>query len=176
MHWIAFSILLYVVTVLQTTVTPFFAVHGIRPDLLVIVAAHYALTARPQDALLACWFIGLAADLTGLGFAKHASVGAHALALGLMGLLVVNVRELTFRDSVVTQLFFTLVVGAGQFLLVGLYFWYAVANRPALSAVVLSGLYSAIYTALVAPYGHWLLRRIRGQLGLGAVGRVRAGR
>ena len=41
--------------------------------------------------------------------------------------------------------------------------------------VLLVGLYSAVYTALIAPYGHWVLKRLRGLLGIGAPHRVRVG-
>lgn len=173
MHWMAFGILLYVTTVLQTAFAPFLAVHGVRPDFLAIVAVYYALIARREDALLACWFIGLAADLTGLGYARHSSVGVAALSMGLAGLVVVAVRDLTFRDSVVTQLLFTFAVCMMHSVLVGLFAWYAAANRPAAWDVVQWSLYTAIYTALLAPYGHWLLRRMRNMLGLAASGRVR---
>lgn len=175
MRWIPFIILLYVAAVLQTAVVPFFAVHGIRPDLLVVLAAHYALTAKAPDALLACWLVGLAADLTGLGFAGHSSVGLHAVAMGFAALLVVGVRDWTFRDSPVTQLLFTFLMALFQAVLVGTYLCYAATNRPAWADVLLSGIYSAAYTTILAPYGHWVLRRMRHALGLGAFGRIRVG-
>ncbi len=55
MHWVAFGILLYCVTAVQSAVVPLVAVHTIKPDLMMIVAVYYALTARSRDALLACW-------------------------------------------------------------------------------------------------------------------------
>ncbi len=175
MRWIAFTILLYIVTVLQTAVVPYLGVHHTRPDLLVILAVYYALTARSQDALLAAWFIGLAADLTGLGLVRHGGIGLHAFTMGLIAILIVNTRDFTFRDSVVTRLVYTLLAAFAQSLLVGLHLYYTAANRPAMIDIVLGSLYSAVFTALLAPYGHWILGRIRTLLGLGAVGRVRVG-
>jgi rod shape-determining protein MreD len=175
MRWIAFAILLYVVTVLQTAGAPFIAVHGVQPNLLVIVGVHFALTARTADALLACWFVGLAADLTGLGYARHASVGVNALAMGLVGLIVVGARDLTFRDSVVTQLAFTFLAAFLQSAMSGLYSCYASQNNTAFADVLLFSLYGAIYTAAIAPYGHWVMRRFRNLLGLGVTSRVRVG-
>src|SRR5262245_59940370 len=175
MRWIPFAILLYLATTFQTTVAPFLSVHNVRPDLLVIIAAHYALAARTHDTLLACWFIGLAADLTSLGYDRHSGVGLHALAMGLAALCIVGVRDLLLRDSVITQLVITFLVALLQSIVVGAYFWYMVANRPHLSDILLSGVYGAIYAALFAPYGHWLLRRLRTLLGLGAATRIRVG-
>ncbi|MEK6645018.1 MAG: rod shape-determining protein MreD [Planctomycetota bacterium] len=175
MRWIAFSIVVYVVTVLQTAVVPFLGVHHTQPDLLIILAVYYALTARAQDALLAAWCIGLAADLTGLGFARHGGVGLHAFTLGLIAILIVNTRDFTFRDSVITRLVYTLLAAFLQSMIVGLHLYYTAANRPALIDVVQGSLYSAVFTALLAPYGHWVLGRMRHMLGLGTVGRVRLG-
>lgn len=173
MHWIAFVILLYVTTAIQTTVAPMLAVHSIRPDLLSIVAAYYALSARKEDALIACWLIGLAADLTGLGFARHSGIGASSLAMGLIGLAVVGMRELTFRDSVITQLLTSFLISFSFALLTGLYLYFSASNRPAAWDVVQSSLYGAVYTAVIAPYCQWVLRRMRNLLGLPVTRRVR---
>jgi rod shape-determining protein MreD len=173
MPWIAFAILLYVVTALQTTLAPLLAVHTIRPDLLVIVAVHYCLAARATDALFACWFVGLAMDLTSLGYQNHSTVGLHALLLGVIGWVVVKLRDLTFRDSIWTQLFFTFSVKFALALLGGVHMLWVLKDRSRLPEVVASSLYAAIYTAILAPYGHWLLKRLRGPLGIGATQRSR---
>ena len=173
MHWIVFGILLYLTTVLQATVAPILAVHGVRPDLLSIVAAYYALTARKEDALIACWFIGLAADLTGLGYARHCGLGASSLAMGAISIAVVAIRELTFRESVVTQLIFSFLMSFGLSLLTGLCLYISAANRPPAWDVVQSGLYGAVYTAIIAPYCQWGLRKMRNILGLPITRRVR---
>lgn len=173
MHWIAFGILLYLTTVLQTTVAPVLAVHGVRPDFLSIVAAYYALTARKEDSLVACWFIGLAADLTGLGYARHCGFGASSLAMGAIGIAVVTVRELTFRESVITQLTFSFVISFCFGLLTGLCLYISATNRPPAWDVVQSGFYGAVYTAVIAPYCQWGLRKMRNMLGLPVTRRVR---
>lgn len=173
MRWIAFAILTYVVTVLQVAVVPFVAVHTIRPNLLVILAVHYALAARTHDALLACWIIGLVVDLTSLSYAEHANVGLHALSLGLIALVIVSLRDLTFRDSVVTQLFFTFAAKLALSVLAGAYMLYVVHAPDRFGEVVVTGAYATVYTAVLAPYGHWLLRKLRSLLGIGATHRLR---
>lgn len=173
MHWVAFTIVLYITTALQATVAPMLAVHGVRPDLMSILAAFYALVARREDALIACWFIGLAIDLTGIGFVRHSGVGPSSLAMGLMCLAVISVRDLTFRESVVTQLVTSFLISLGFAILAGLYLSYSAANRPRAWDVVQSGLYGAVYTAVIAPYCQWILRRMRNLLGLPTSRRVR---
>lgn len=173
MHWIAFAILVYVVTVLQASVVPFLAVHTIRPDLLVIVAVHYALAARAHDAMLSCWIIGLVIDLCSLSYAEHANVGVHAISLGLTGLLIVKVRDLTFRDSALTRLIFTFAAKLVVSALAGGYMLYVVRGSQSLDHVLITAIYAALYTALLAPYGHWLLRGLRRILGIGMTHRLR---
>jgi rod shape-determining protein MreD len=173
MHWIALVILMYVVTALQSAAVPFIAVNTIRPDLMVIVAVHYALAARTYDALLACWFFGLAIDLSGISYQTHGNVGIHALALGLIAVPIVKMRYFIFRDSVLTQLFFTFAAKFAMDFLVGLHMMRAIGDWSRMREVVVQGLYAAIYTAVLAPYGNWFLKRMRGALGIGVTHRLR---
>jgi rod shape-determining protein MreD len=173
MHWIALVILIYVSTALQSAAVPFIAVNTIRPDLMVIVAVHYALAARTYEALLACWLIGLAIDLSGISYHGHGNVGLHALALGLIALPIVKMRSFIFRDSVLTQLFFTFAAKFVLDLLVGLHMMHAIGDWSRMREVVVRGMYAAIYTAVLAPYGNWFLKRLHGVLGIGATHRLR---
>lgn len=173
MRWIAFAILLYVVAVLQSTVAPYIAVHTIRPDLMVIVAVHYALLARTDDALLACWCIGMATDLTGISYAHHSNVGVNAISLSLIAICIVNLRELVFRESVVTQLILTFLTKLFLALLVGLHMLYVLGQWGRFGEILTSAVWAAVYTAILSPYVHWCLRRLRGALGIGATHRLR---
>lgn len=167
MRWIAFAILLYCVAVVQTTVAPMLTLHGVWPDFLIIVAVYYALAAAPTDAMLACWVIGLVIDLTGSSYLRDGNVGVGALSLGLIALLLVKLRDLTFRDSVWTALFFTFLAKLMLSVLSGVHMIYLAKAQARLGDVIIVGFYSAVYTAVLAPYGHWLLRRLRGPLGVG---------
>jgi len=175
MSWIAFGILLYLVTVVQTALVPFLAVQGVRPDLMIILAVFYALSARSADALIACWIIGLAMDLTSQSYSAAANVGVSALTLGLVSLLPVALRDLTFRDSAVTQLLFTFLVKLLAACLVGLHLVCVTDRRERLSDILWAALYAAIYTAILAPYVHGILHRLRGPLGIGTTRRLRVG-
>ncbi|MCG8408358.1 MAG: rod shape-determining protein MreD [Phycisphaerales bacterium] len=172
MRWIAFAILLYLVTVLQTTVAPFIALHTIRPDFMVILAVYYALLARQQDAPLACWCIGLAVDLTTISYTDYANVGVHAFSLGFIGLIVCKVRELTFRESALTQLIFSFLAKLILASLVGLHMLYVMGEWDRLGETVVTAVWGAVYTAVLAPYGHWILCRLRTVLGVGVPQRL----
>jgi rod shape-determining protein MreD len=83
------------VTLLET-----FAVKGARPELLLSVACFAALFARDsQQGLLACWGIGLLKDAASSG-----PLGLHALLFAVAGWAVLQVRQVLFRESPVTQL------------------------------------------------------------------------
>jgi len=166
MNWVGFAVLVFLATVLQTSVAPFLAVHTIRPDLMVIVAVFFGLYARPADAMLGCWIIGLVIDLCSLSHPGRANVGLHALTLGLLGLFMVKTRGVTFREGMISHLIYTFIVSFLLTMALGLYLvwdnpdWSGMGRRTAVA------FYTAIYTAILAPYGHFALRRLRGLLGL----------
>jgi rod shape-determining protein MreD len=174
-HWIAFAIVLYGVIAVQASLAPLMAVHSIRPDLPVVAAVYFGLTAKPQDAVVAGWLIGLAIDLSSVGYAEYSNVGVHALFLGLIVWLMVKARELALRESIWTILFSTFFAKMSLSLLVGLHMTYVLDGGVRYWDVVSVGFYAATYTALVAPYGHWMLHRLRRPLGLSVAGRLRAG-
>ena len=172
MHWVRFSVILFLLTVLQSTVAPFVAVHTIRPDFMVIFAVYCALCARTHDALFACWIIGLLIDLAGLSYSDRANVGFHALALGLAGLVIVKTRNLTFREGMASHLFYTFLT---TFLLTTVLGWHMLYGHGAwnrFGEYVMVALYTAAYTSILAPYGHWFLKQLRGILGIGPTHRM----
>jgi rod shape-determining protein MreD len=173
MHWIGFGIVLYCVTALQASLVPFIAIHTVRPDLMVIIAVHYCLAARSSDAMLAAWFVGLAIDLTSLSYTGASNVGVHALSLGLIGFVIVKMRELTFRESIWTQLFFCFAAKTAMEVLAACHMRFVLDAHPSWFQIVSGAASAGLYTALLAPYGHWMLRRLRGLLGLGTTHTLR---
>jgi len=169
MHWIALAILIYAACVLQTTLMPLIAVQHVRPDLLAFVAVFYALSARKSDALLACWIIGFAVDLCGLSFHDRSTVGLHALTFGLAALATVQLRELVFREHLLTYVFF--VVGWILFnqAIEAVFLCWTLRAWARLGTWVMFAAYTAAYSLVLAPYVHWALKRSRPLLGLDAV-------
>lgn len=175
MRWIAFIIVLYLIAVAQSTVAPFAAIQGVVPNLMVIFAVHYILAARPIDAALACWCIGFAIDLTTMSFAGYSNVGVHSFCLGLIGFVAVRLRELTFRDSPFAQCLFAFGVMVAIAFLSGLHAAWVLGRWSVWWQVFTLGFWQAVYTGMLAPYGLWILNRMRGLLGVGVPSRVRVG-
>ncbi len=173
MRWVSFAILIYIAVVLQAAAVPFISVNSIRPDLMVMIAVYYALSARTYDALIACWCIGLAIDLTSLSYQDAGNVGLHAFSLGLIALAIIGIRGFTFRDSPLTQL---LCAFAAKFVLdflVGLHMMFVTGSWNLVGEITTIGIYAAVYTAVLTPYAHWCLRRVRVLLGIGASHQLR---
>jgi rod shape-determining protein MreD len=166
MNWVGFAVLVYLTTVVQTSVAPFLAVHSIRPDFLVIVAVFFGLYARAADAMLGCWIIGLLIDLSSLSHPVRANVGLHALTLGLLAVFMVKTRGVTFREGMVSHLIYTFVVCFLLTLAVRLHTTWDSPDWPALGRQSAVAFYTSVYTSLLAPYVHFALRRLRGLLGL----------
>lgn len=169
MRWVIFAILVYVVCVLQTTLIGLVEVHRVRPDLLVLTAAYVGLVARRHDACLAAWCLGLAADLCGMSFRDRSGIGPHALAFGLAALITVRVRELVFRDHLLTYVACAAAWTLLAYAVEAVHLSWALRRWDLLGAWMTAGLWTAAYTALLAPYAHWALRRARPLLGLDAV-------
>ncbi|MFO0972262.1 MAG: rod shape-determining protein MreD [Phycisphaerae bacterium] len=166
MHWVAFALVTYVVCVLQTTLMGWIEIHAIRPELPAMVATFYALLARRPDALLAATLLGLAVDLNSAGPATRGALGVHALAFGVAALAVVRVREVLDRDNVLTYVMLVAVWVFAAALAMAAHAGWARSSFAEFRADAGRGLHAALYSALVAPYLHGILRRLRVRLGL----------
>ncbi len=176
MRWIPFALLLYLTAVLQTALVPFIEIQAVRPDLMVVLAVYYAMHARRYDALIACWIVGLVADLAGTSYtqAGYSNLGISALTLGLIGLAIVNMRELTFRESMTSQLIITFAAKLSLNLAIGSHMLYVLNDWGRFGDVLVISLWQGIYTAAIALYGYWVLRQLRFVLGVGLADRARA--
>lgn len=166
MNWVGFAVIAYLVTVIQTSVAPFLAVHTIRPDFMVIVAVFFGLYARPADAMLGCWIIGLLIDLCSLSHPLRANVGLHALLLGLLGVFMVKTRGVTFREGMISHFIYSFAVCFLMTFAARLHTNWESPGGPETGRQAAVALYTAVYTSMLAPYVHFALRRLRGVLGL----------
>jgi len=84
----------------EVTLLESWSVKGARAEALLALACFAALFARDsQQGLLACWGIGLLKDAGSSG-----PLGLHALLFAVAGWAVLQVRQVLFRESPVTQL------------------------------------------------------------------------
>lgn len=161
MKWVPFTILAIIAIVLQTSVVRYVEIQSIRPDLVLVLAVHYALWGPWPEAAIAGWLMGLLVDLQS---SEPDRIGLHAFCFGGAAWLILRVRQVVFREHAVTQFLVTLASCLLIQVVVGLYHRW---GRTVLGGGFWSPvLLTALYTALLAPYVHWLLIRLGRWTGL----------
>lgn len=171
MRWIVFAILVWFLTLVQTTVGRALMfetdlVGTIGPDLLAPLAVFVALYVRSKtDAAIAACLMGYALDLTTAGgIASSAVVGPMALAYAAAAVVVFKIRDAFFLDRAITRGLLTLLfclfshllwVASQCVLLRGGATW-AEFGRMTIQAVAIS-----LYSAVMAMAMIWLFVRIR---------------
>jgi rod shape-determining protein MreD len=88
MRWLAYFILAYVLLGLQLGLGPFIAYRDVPPNLLILLVIFIALNAERNEAMLVCFLIGLAQDLTTLQ-----PLGLFAFSYGIVAVLVCWLAE-----------------------------------------------------------------------------------
>ncbi len=145
-----------VAALLQGSVVPFIAVAGARPNLVVLVAASWAVAAGPREAVWWAFLGGLAADLLSGG-----AVGALALAslipvaaIGLAGNQARQRSVLTGALLVGVASFAAALIYVAILALVGI----QLGDFPLLFASAVSG---AVYNGVLATLAYPLCRMLR---------------
>lgn len=164
MRWIWFAVIAYCAVVIQISVAAQLAVHGLVPNILLIVAAHYALWSSRDDALLACWILGFLGDLT-----SESPTGMQAFAFGLAGVAIVGIRATLFREHIISQLL-TVFIGVGVLVVVHTLVALIGANALDASPSILlrMGFGVCVYTLVITPLCHKLLLKLDGVLSVSA--------
>ncbi len=165
MRWINLFILTFVLVVLQVGVAGLLGIgpQNVTPDLLLLTAVIIAFIGKTESALLACWVLGLAKDLTSDGVQ-----GSYALCFGLIAILILQIREFFYGESPFVLMAF---VFAGSFLTEKLVFIIEIMKSPNLTWSNYSSsssmiFFSALFTAALAPFALVAMQRLRPLLGL----------
>ncbi len=98
MRWLTFFISMGVVLTCQSAIAPAFEIFGARPDWLLVLVVFFAMFARPGDAVVGAWMLGLAADLMTIE-----RLGFLALSYTLVAIGVSSVRGYLFCYRGATQ-------------------------------------------------------------------------
>ena len=170
MRWIPLIILAYATALVQATFSTLIGIDAgvgrIAPDLLAVLAVFVALWASNLvDALLAAWILGFAVDLiSGGGPGVDPPIGPMPIGYVLAAWLTFSLREGLFREKPLPQAMLAIV-----FVLISHVVWLVLQAIRAGSAEGLATMLAqaggvAVYTALVAPFIHPLLWRVRGLL------------
>jgi rod shape-determining protein MreD len=144
----------------ELTVLDRWAVKGARPETLLSLACFAALFARDSSqGLLASWLIGLVKDAGSAG-----PLGLHALLFLGAGAVVLQIRQVLYRESPLTQLSVAFIAACWVDLAAALVVTVSVGGIP-LGVIVVKTLLSALLTAAVTVPMHvtlyqarWLLR------------------
>ncbi len=129
---------------------------GARVELLLLLACFAALFARDRrQALFSCWLIGLIKDIGSSG-----PLALHALLFLLAGWAIVSVKQIIFRESVLTQLLVAAAGCAAVGIATALVVSMTAGGIPA-SHWLTKTLMSTLATALLAPIVVQLLLQTR---------------
>jgi rod shape-determining protein MreD len=132
------------------------ALWGARPEALLALACFAALFARDEaQGLLATWLIGLLKDAGSVG-----PLGLHALLFLAAGWVVLQVRQVLFRESPLTQ-FAVGFLAACWVQAIGASFAALAAGAIPLGVLLVRVLVSAALTAVLTPALPFLLTRAR---------------
>jgi rod shape-determining protein MreD len=156
------ALVLVTAAILQTSLLPFLALSGFRPDLLLLVTIAFAL----RDGSLTGMRVGFAGGILSDLLLNESPVGLTALVFVGIAYAVGVVRPFLAPDSwtapMTLSVMGTLVGVAGYGLLSAV-----LAEDPiAMGLIVQASLVSAIYALLLAPIVYGLVRRLSEQFPL----------
>lgn len=130
----------------EVTLLEAWSVQGARPEALLALACFAALFARDSaQGLLACWGIGLLKDAGSSG-----PLGLHALLFAVAGWAVLQVRQVLFRESPLTQLAVGFLAACWVNLAAAAFVSITAGSVPP-GVLAARTLLSALFTALLMP-------------------------
>lgn len=140
----------------ELTLLESWSLGGARAELLLSLACFAALFARDSgQGLLASWLIGLLKDLGSAG-----PLGLHALLFLGAGWVVLQIRQILFRESPLTQLGITFVAACWVNLAAAIVVSITVGGIP-FGVIVGKTLLSALLTAGITVPLHLTLMQVK---------------
>ena len=140
----------------ELTILDTWSISGVRAEVLLSLACFAALFARDSgQGLLASWFIGLLKDVGSAG-----PLGLHALLFLAAGWVVLQIRQILFRESPLTQIGVTFVAACWVNLVAAIVVSISVGGIP-FGVIVGKTLLSALLTAGLSVPLHFTLMQAR---------------
>ena len=138
----------------ELTVLDRSSIHGARPEALLALACFAALYARDSSqGLTASWIIGLLKDAGSAG-----PLGLHALLFLAAGWVVLQIRQVLFRESLLTRLTVAFLAACWVNTIAALAVAVTVGGIP-VGIVLGRTLLSALFTAALTVPVHYTLTR-----------------
>jgi rod shape-determining protein MreD len=140
----------------ELTLLDAWAVKGVRPEALLSLACFAALFARDSaQGLTTSWLIGLIKDIGSAG-----PLGLHALLFLAAGAVVLQIRQILFRESPLTQLAVTFIAACWVNLAAAIVVSFTVGGIP-FGVIVGKTLLSALLTGVMTVPLHFTLCQAR---------------
>lgn len=164
MRWVRFGILAFLFLLFQIGVGSALSFSPLKivPDLLLLLAILLIFRAPADQALVACWLLGLLKDITG-----QAPLGSYSFTFGLLGFLLIRLRELLVGSRLFPQIVLMFV---SSIIIEHVVWLICVVKRDITPASyrqdVITIFVSALLTAALYPYGYWLMTKLGRRLGL----------
>lgn len=153
MPWLILLPLVFLTSLLESTVLKEIEFLGIRPDLFLIIAVLSAIRLDLLEASIASCLLGLAKDILSTG-----PLGFNASFFIGLSLLIGLSRHKIYRDHIFVQLLIVLIASlihrGGYALILGLTYG-SLSPWPFLMNVFLG----ALYTTALAPGPYWLFKK-----------------
>lgn len=166
MRWFSFVILVLMALLVQMTVCRPLGLgpQRVMPDLLGLLVIVIAFRGPGAQAMVGCWLLGLAKDLS-----SDAVLGSYAFCFGLLAMFIVWLREMIYGENALVLMLLTF---AGCLLVEHMVWTIAVVKGDiggdSYSGTLVAVMFSALLTAALAPYANWLIVKLHRQLGLPA--------
>jgi|GEM_PF-986795 rod shape-determining protein MreD len=159
MKWYRFALLILATTVIGSSalmdVISLTEQH-IKPQLLLIMLVYFAINANGYDAIICCFAVGLAADLTGT------LIGPYFLSYGIIGTVLSQVRKMVILKTTTQQALAIFITGLFVQLTAVILMKFKAASpaNAGFSVTMMTSMYSAILWFLiripVQTLGKWL--------------------
>jgi rod shape-determining protein MreD len=156
MRALSYFILAYITLGLQAGIARAMQWNTAGPNFVLLAVIFIALNAPRDTALLACFGLGAMQDLTSGG-----TMGLYALCYGIVALFIVAIQQAVYRRHPVTHLMLAMVAGLMVALILAFHGWLRPPgpdkapdgeHLSALHTPVLPLFYTAIYSAILAPF------------------------
>jgi rod shape-determining protein MreD len=169
MRPLSYFILAYITLGLQAGIARAIQWNTAGPNFVLLAVIFIALNAPRDTALLACFGLGAMQDLTSGG-----TMGLYALCYGIVALFIVAIQQAVYRRHPVTHLMLAMIAGFMVALILAFHGWLRPPgpdrapdgqHLPPIHSPILPLFYTAIYSAILAPFVLAILQRMNRAFG-----------
>ena len=146
MRWLRFAILVFLVTMLQTSLVDIIAVTAlnIKPNLLLILLVFFAVHCSDTEVVITSFTIGFAADIIG------PAMGPQIISFGLFGTLLADLRHIIAIKKMPYQSLAILATGIVTTALT--FFLTFLKAEPTPSNIYTQLFWTPLYSAILGPF------------------------